>query len=111
LRPYLIVIDETERKGKNKESWQKLGKALVKSRRKKAAEEQLKESHYRDIEKENMRKEDKQQQQLNLVPLGEQQVQIRGKVSKPTAQFEGDEFIPKGTPSELLDKYINSVYK
>jgi len=47
------------------------------------------------------------QQQLNLVPLGEQQVQIRGKVSKPTQQFEGDEFIPKGTPSELLNKYIN----
>ena len=56
-----------------------------------------------------MRKGDKQQQ-LNLVPLGEQQVQIRGKVSKPTEQFEGDEFIPKGTPSELLNKYINLRY-
>ncbi len=75
------------------------------------AEEQLKESHYRDMEKEAMRGEDKQQQQLNLVPLGEQKVPIRGKVSKPTQQFEGDEFIPKGTPSELLNKYINLRYQ
>jgi hypothetical protein len=108
----ILEIDKTERKGKNKESWQKLGDALIKSRRKKAAKEQLKEDDREAAatkiqSKYRQNKAMKQQQQLNLVPLGAQTLQIRGKVSKPTAQFEGDEFIPKGTPSELLNKYIN----
>ena len=39
----ILDLEKSERKGKNKESWQKLGDALVKSRRKKVAEKQLKE--------------------------------------------------------------------
>jgi hypothetical protein len=111
----ILKIDETERKGKNKESWQKLGNSLLKSRRKKAAEEQLKEDEREDaatkIQSKYRQNKAMKQQQLNLVPLGEQQVQVREKVSKPTQQFEGDEFIPKGTPSELLNKYINLRYQ
>ena len=79
----ILEIDKTERKGENKESWQKLGDALIKSRRKKAAKEQLTED-YREAaaatkiqSKYRQNKAMKQQQQLNLVPLGEQALQIR----------------------------------
>jgi len=73
----ILEIDKTERKGKNKESWQKLGDALIKSRRKKAAKEQLKEDDREAAatkiqSKYRQNKAMKQQQQLNLVPLGEQ---------------------------------------